>query len=332
VRHNTAVIPTKLIDFDEKALKQFIDERAIEGLQLEFKRELNPHSDDGRSELLENVVSIANAAGGHLLIGVAEALSTDGKRLGYAGEAAGIQVPNKDNFKLAIKNALRDSIEPRLPRIDVHFVPAREGNQVVVIRLPKSNVLHLIRKRTWYKCLSRNSAGKFQLDVAQIRDAFLSGEQLPQRMRFFRAERLAKIAADETPLPIVDDPRIVIHLLPEASFASTPPSLDIRPATHHYIQGPFTSLANRIFNLDGFMAWTGEPGGRSIAYLQAFRTGAFEGVETGVGGASAGDKRINPAVDGYIINGLHRYLQVASALGTEPLYVAIALVGAKGFT
>ena len=47
---------------------------------------------------------------------------------------------------------------------------------------------------------TRNSAGKYQMDVGELRSAFAASELLGERMHRFRTERLSKIIAGETPV------------------------------------------------------------------------------------------------------------------------------------
>ena len=69
------------------------------------------------------------------------------------------------------------------------------------------------------KFYSRNSAGKYPLDVSEIRAAFLMSETTGQRIRSFRTDRLATIIADEMPVKLEKQQRLVFHIMPLASFS-----------------------------------------------------------------------------------------------------------------
>lgn len=69
---------------------------------------------------------------------------------------------------------------------------------------------------------ARTSAGKYALDVTEIRSAFLQGEELPARIRRFRDERLSAIAASETPVQLRAGGRVVLHLVPFAALGRGP--------------------------------------------------------------------------------------------------------------
>jgi hypothetical protein len=53
---------------------------------------------------------------------------------------------------------------------------------------------------------SRNAAGKYSVDVTEIRSAFGLSESLPDKIRWFRDDRVAKIVADETPVKLTGFP------------------------------------------------------------------------------------------------------------------------------
>ena len=61
---------------------------------------------------------------------------------------------------------------------------------------------------------SRNSAGKYQLDVGEIRAAFNSSQTAQAAVRDFRIERLSRITADQGGVPLLAGARVVMHLIP----------------------------------------------------------------------------------------------------------------------
>ena len=61
--------------------------------------------------------------------------------------------------------------------------------------------------------------GKHQMDITEIRAAFALSEEMPERIRRFRDDRLAKIAANDTPVPLQPNPKVIFHLLPLVAFS-----------------------------------------------------------------------------------------------------------------
>lgn len=310
-----------------------VESSTLEGLQLDYKEDIDLRSDDTCTSFLEDVVAFANTAGGDIVIGVPEKRDSAGRSTGSPGNPIGIHVPSRDSFKLSVENLTRDRIEPRLGGLGFAFLPLENGRFVVVIRVPKSYRFHFVRRsKGWLKALGRNSAGNFTLDGAQIRDGILGADALPQRMAAFRQERLVKILTNSGPKPLPDVGKLVIHLIPEAAFRGSGPQIALSSRGMPLFKGPFTSLTNRAFNFDGLLAWT-EWNDQAQAYLQVFRNSVIEGVETELGGtATDGTLHFNAQLDGYIVNGILRYLEAARAFSMElPIYVAVSIVGAKDY-
>jgi len=315
-------------------IDRLVNDRVTEGLHLDYKADVNLGTEDGKSELLDDLVAFANSAGGDLIIGVGEETNSEGKRTEFPAKPTGIVIENTDKFKLRIEDLLRDSVEPRLVGVAYQFLQMHDGKFIAIIRIPKSFAFHLIRKGKNFRCTARNHVGKYQLDAAQIREGFLSGETSLQRMRLFRQERIARIVAGEAPIKVEDIGKIVLHMLPLQGFLGTKESISDFGRSQRLLKGPFSTLANDIHNLDGRLSYSRGCEQGVIAYCQAFRNGALESVETGLGGVSKdqGVLYFNAQIDGYIVNGVHRLLQYLKAIGvSEPIYVGISIVGAKGY-
>jgi hypothetical protein len=61
---------------------------------------------------------------------------------------------------------------------------------------------------------TRNSAGKYQLDVREIRAAFASSDDLRRRITAFHTGRLGKIIANEAPISLPVTSKIIFHSHP----------------------------------------------------------------------------------------------------------------------
>jgi hypothetical protein len=65
---------------------------------------------------------------------------------------------------------------------------------------------------------SRDSRGKFPLDLNEIRRAFVASELIVERIRAFRRRRIEDIMEDQTPIHIDAGPVVVVHLVPLDAF------------------------------------------------------------------------------------------------------------------
>lgn len=91
---------TPISSIDEQFLADLVANQRAEGLQLEFKQELN-FSKDGKDEFLKDLSAMANASGGLILYGISE---DDG----CAGELVGLDIENDDAYLLRINGMIQD--------------------------------------------------------------------------------------------------------------------------------------------------------------------------------------------------------------------------------
>jgi hypothetical protein len=260
--------PIASITLDD--LRSLKANEVAEGKTLEYKRELPGDSPEEKRKLLRAVCSLANTAGGDLIYGI------DAKD-GVPVDLLGIDSTNEDGLRLRLENSSRDGIQPRLPLVHLHFVPVSEGQSILVIRVQKSwNAPHRVGNDGHF--YGRNSAGSYQLDIDEVRRAFTLSEAVTERIRAFRAERLIRIAAGETPVPIVDRGTMVLHLVPLAAFTATSGE---RLSFTSQEKSAFSPLGcqgwSTNVNLDGFVLFT-DRGTKSSAYTQYFRSGVVESV------------------------------------------------------
>ena len=256
-----------------------VDLRALtavpEGKTIEYKREMPAKTRDELVKFLSAVSSFANTAGGDLLIGI------DAKD-GVPTTLTGVAFDNLDNEKLRLEQLLATHLEPRLPRVDIQPVDCGNGRHVILIRAHRSWLAphRLLLDNRFY---GRNSAGKYPLDVSELRSAFALSESTAERIRNFRNDRLIKIAAGETPLVLHPGAAMVIHVVPFSTFATGRNMDVVQTLAQGYVMplppGRLYQGNNYSANLDGFVTFTNQPNEPAHAYAQLFRSGAIEGVE-----------------------------------------------------
>jgi hypothetical protein len=181
---------------------------------------------------------------------------------------------------------------------------------------------------------SRNSGGKYPLDVGEIRSAFALSESLPEKIRRFRDERIARIVAGETPISLpAGHIRFALHLVPISSFYS-PGLVDMSAisAAHEKLRPLAYAPTGFRVNFEGFLTYSGQPGS-GLAYSQLFRNGSIEGVEGGgceVATARKGALRF-AACEEWVIRGLTNFLEVEARVGIlPPIIVMLTILGVKG--
>ncbi|OAF14852.1 hypothetical protein AXW67_17430 [Bradyrhizobium neotropicale] len=247
---------------------------ARESKTLEFKQMMPAKSEKEVIQFLAAVSAFANSAGGDLLIGI---MAEDG----VATAISGVPLAGFDDEKLRLEQLLADNIEPRLPLVTFHSVPCGDENHVLMVRAQRSWLSpHRVTKND--KFYGRNSAGKYPLDVGELRNAFVLREGISDRIREFRRDRLAKIASGSTPCRLSPSTSIVLHVIPIPSFGdrrliNVAEELAARPVT---LPVPLGSRgAGHGVNLDGLFLYSGSSMAESHGYGLLFRDGAIEGVK-----------------------------------------------------
>lgn len=306
-----------------------IEDEVREARVIDFKGERLGKSDEQKREFLGDASSFANAAGGHLVFGVEE-------QDGVAVAAPGITI-EVDAEILRVEAMIRDGIGPRIPGVQTQAIDGFPNGHVLLIRIPKSwSSPHMITLKNSSRFFTRNSAGKYQMDVTEIRSAFALSEALPERIRRFRDERIARIIAGETPVPLSPDAKAILHVLPLSSF-----SLDsqIDPAAIYAQRGFLTPLSgggNGRYNIDGYIT-IDPPGDRdpaALGYCQAYRTGAVEAVDSRLLRVRGDGKKLipGPAFEERFIDSTGSYLAALRELRVPtPIVVMATLSGVKGF-
>ena len=139
---------------------------------------------------------------------------------------------------------------------------------------------------------ARTSAGKFPLDVNQLRTSFLQSANMSERIRGFRVDRIIDIANDRVPVPSVKGAKVVLHIVPLGAF-SDESSFDIpmfaRNAAPHR---PWEASGDGLrMTFDGAMMLATDSDGRATSYAHFFRNGILEAVTTSHLGTSQGPGR-----------------------------------------
>lgn len=320
-------------EITEADLQSLIDDGIGEGTTIDYKESLYGSADEDKREFLFDVSSFANAAGGYLILGVKE----EG---GLPTDLVGLENLDADDVKLRFENMLRDSMKPRIPGVTMAEVPLKNGRDAFALHIPKSFAgPHMVefKKHVWF--YSRNSAGKYRLDVDQLRAAFVQSETMADRIRLFRLERLGVIVAEETPVPLWSSGKTVIHVVP---LAATDPlrqmhvSMMAENKTHLV---PYDDLHARQvtrtrYNLDGFVSFV-EPddSSPSFGYLQAFRNGSIESVDALFLRDEDGGRRVFAwDIEEHVIEVVGRVTKFYRQVGVNsPIVVLLSLTGVRGY-
>jgi Putative DNA-binding domain len=320
-----------LNNITEDALQSLIG--LEEGRQIEFKLTLPDRSNDGCKEFLKDVSALANTFGGDIYYGVRSGANQNGHTVATAVE--GVSGVDADAELLRLENLIRDSIKPRIVGYGMKPVHLSNSNTVFIVRVPRSwNCPHVVDRQGHWRFYYRNSSGCHPMDVSEVRAAMLSADRVAQRLGEFRIERLALIANDTSLDP---GGKIVLHIQP-ADSANPETQVDLSRARQILSQlEPIFSWPSAEFerrpNFDGINIAC-EGGARRYGYVQLFRNGAIEAVDTRLLGSSDIGQSYIPVRHfehdlGIVVRS---YLSWMSALGiVSPVRLHLSLLGVKGY-
>ena len=316
-------------DINEADIRMLIENQISERKNIEYKLTLPENKYDSKKEFLADVSSFANTMGGHLIYGIKE-------ENGIPIEVPGISNNDLDSEILRLENLLRDGIQPRVQEISMRTVSTESGRPVLIIRVQQSwSKPHVVNFQGHWRFYARNSAGKYPLDVMELKSAFLATSALGEKIRNFHFERLSKIGSDETPVPLEEKPKIIFHLIPYSSFefnlpiSPLPVDKDIwlLPLIYSYVAG-------HRYNLDGLLVYDERGGNLSGAYTQVFRNGIIESVSTRLfgSGSDVDDYIPSETFEIELIKALKSCISLYQKLSLNPPFVLlVSLTGVKGY-
>lgn len=333
------MIQKRFEDIGRSDIESLVETKVPESRMLEFKSTLPPMDRPNKLEFLADVSSFANASGGDLIYGMEAERNEEGQKTGAASGIVPMSRETSDELQLKLENLIRSSITPRL-RVHIKAIkgwPDDEESYVLVIRVDQSIAApHMVRLDKSSRFYSRTSAGKYLLDVQELRTAFLASESQADRIKQFRQNRLGLVVADETPVNLLSPARLVMHVVPLVSFLNTS-RLDFGVQIYEV-----RSLApigrggwNSRFNLDGFLNFSNcnVHSHTSYGYCQLFRDGTIEAVDSDIIRQDRdGGHFVAPyAIENSVTKALGSYFKFYKAYEVRPpIAISLALLNCKG--
>jgi len=310
-------------NIDESDLQSLIDDQVSEGKIIDYKEEIVGNADNDKKEFLADVSSFSNSSGGYLIYGIKESN-------GLPTEIVGLDISNIDAEINRLENIIRDGIEPRIPGIIVQSIKLQTLKTIILIHIPRSWALpHMVTFKGASRFFSRNSGGKYPLDVNEIRTLFTVSSTLVQNIKNFRIERLSKIVSQETPLSLAKIGKIVLHIIPFTSFDPTI-RFDLNILRSN-LPGPIgTTLPDYRFNFDGLLTYFADNVSNHSSYLQIFNNGIIEAAESYLLSYDNGIPAV--AYEKELITAISKFLKAQKKLGVSaPIVIALSLVDVSGY-
>jgi Putative DNA-binding domain len=319
------VIPKALSAITEEDLQALITNGIAEGRSIDYKRDLPGNSDGEKKELLADVSSFANTGGGDLVFGMEEAGGLPTQITGTGAADLDLEVRRLDSIIAA-------GLSPRI-RHTIKAVTTVAGPSVLIIRVERSWAgPHRVIFQNHDKFWGRNSAGKYSLDVNELRAAFTLSNTANEKIRAFRTDRIISLTNGDTPVPFMGSPKVIIHFIPLEAFAGGP-TYDVRPIYDNpqLIAPMGTTVSSHRLNLEGVVAF----GSRQPCdtYTQLFRNGVLEVVQGRILAVQHEGRLVIPSVafEEYIVRYLPQCFRLLETIGAGlPVVVAMTLTHTKG--
>jgi len=293
------------------------------------------NADDEKKEFLRDVISFANTSGGDLLFGIREARDSAGKTTGVPDPAApvGLQgVSNSDQEIRRLDDMITNGVAPRITGVRIKALDFSDG-PVLVARIPRSWAgPHMVTFKTRSPFTARRSASRIDMDVTDLRAAFLAHATIGEWIEAFRHDRLQTIMSGTTGVAANDVPLLIIQIVPVSAVdPANTADMTLAGKETTELQPIGASGWDYRYNADGFMTFSKEAEGGLRSYMQVFRSGTIEAV--GPAWAESEHKVLRIAViESEVFRTVLHGMNVQRRLGVEPpTSVLVTVTNVEGY-
>lgn len=194
---------------DADVLFSLVADGTSEGLNLEFKRQLNWASPADTKELLADVTAMANAHGGDLIYGIEE-------NDGVAAAVPGFLLESVDQTISGLLQKIRGGTDPRL-EVRIKEVSLPDEKWAIIIRIPASLAApHRVTFDKGSKFFIRTNREKHDMDVHELRQAFLYSNHLSGGLRQLHLDAIKAAKGHDMPFRIKTGATAVVSVMPMA--------------------------------------------------------------------------------------------------------------------
>ncbi len=311
-------------DIDESDLQELVEGKVYEDLRIEYKRDFYKMGKNGeQSEARKDISAFMNAHGGHLILGMDE-------DEGAATELCGLSGSDPDKEKQWLTSIVNSGIEPCiLPQIQ--SIDLENSNHVIIIRIPKSWAPpHRVQTEKGWKFFIRNSSGRHEASMQELRDLFTFSSGIIEKMNDYRTDRNLSISAEE--IITTQEGLLTLHIIPFSAFSS-PFQVNLEQAYENFRM--FTPVGGEPHFSRPRVNYYGIIIEREIpknGYTQIFRNGIIEATKADLIHAEPSGNII-PAqgFEQQILKALAEYIDGLNQLDVPPpLGILISLQGVQG--
>jgi len=319
------MIPKPIASISLSDLQALVTDAVPEGKTLDYKQALPGPTDFDKKEFLADVSSFSNTSGGDLIFGMPE-------NQGVPTSAAGFTTGDIDLELRRLDSLLASGLDPRI-QYAIKVLDNPGGSKVLIIRCEKSwSGPHRVIFKGHDKFYGRNSAGKYALDVGELRNAFTLSATVTERIEGFRTDRIIALSNNQTPVPLTPAPKLILHCIPVSAFTSRTRYDILRYQRDMASLPPMGASGWGVrINLDGVVAVSG--GQPAYTYTQIYRTGIIEVVNGGLLAHEYNNKVVIPSVsyEKAVIDYWPTIRRIYSELNCDaPVVIGLTLTGTRG--
>jgi Predicted transcriptional regulator containing an HTH domain and an uncharacterized domain shared with the mammalian protein Schlafen len=319
------MISKSISEINEDDILQLRENSVPEGRSIEYKEYLPGSNDENKKEFLADISSFANCDGGIVFFGVKE-------EKGIPIDIPGVDIEDDDKLILQYDSIIRDSIVPRI-NVALRIVIV-QGRKVLIIKIKKSwNKPHRINFRGWDKFFSRNSAGKYPLDVDQLRNLFLSSDDMTEKIRKHVFSRIVEIESNTSFARLEDCGKLAIFIVPANAFSDRN-EYEVYESRSRF-PPPHSSGWNNRINIDGILNWSQGTKDEARSYVQVYRNGIIEAVNSSLLSRWGTSEKLfipSSAYETTIIDSVKQYLIEMKRMGISvPLFLWISFINIRGY-
>lgn len=324
---------TRIALITEADLQGLVDQEENESRTLDYK-EMITLSGDATTSFRKDVTAFANSNGGDIVVGIRDVE-------GRPAELCGFEIDNmtEEQYVMRLTDILQSRIKPRVQGIKIQTLLLSNGRYACIVRVPRSyGRPHQIEVGTKdFQFWLRHDRSNQRMDIDDLRAVIALSEGAAERVKNFRMDRISRIMSGETPRPMEDGPKLVMHLVPLNAF-DVAAEYDLAnvaaPGGNQQALTPiYDTVPILIPNFEGIVATNASTlSTTSGSYVQVFRNGIIEACVQWFFSRDQGTIDMWSFED-MQLRVLPGYLSYQEACGVSlPIFLIVSFLGADGYT